>query len=65
MSQWDSDVHGHDRWIGLVGSLGSLFAWVLNSCFKKTNPSACNSYIFFQAFFSKNANEPVNLYLAM
>ena len=40
MSQWDSDVHGHDRWIGLVGSLGSLFAWVLNSCFKKKNPSA-------------------------
>lgn len=38
MSQWDSDVHGHDRWIGLVGSLGSLFAWVLNSCFKKKIP---------------------------
>ena len=32
---------------------------------KKTNPSACNSYIFFQAFFSKNANVPVNLYLSM
>ena len=41
MSQWDSDVHGHDRRIGLVGSLGSLFAWVLNSCFKKKK-SLCN-----------------------
>lgn len=40
MSQWDSDVHGHDCRIGLVGSLGNLFAWVLNSCFKKKNPSA-------------------------
>lgn len=41
MSQWDSDVHGHDCRIGLVGSLGNLFAWVLNRCFKKKK-SLCN-----------------------